>query len=80
MLHALKGILMIPDAPHAHHVAKNLLDSFDMMWRFVENSEIDLTNNLAERQIRKYVIYRKKSFLPGLKGSMNLWRGFYPSS
>ncbi len=62
MLHALKGILMIPDVPHAHRVAKNLLDSFDMMWRFVENSEIDLTNNLAERQIRKYVIYRKKSF------------------
>jgi len=32
-----------------------------MMWRFVDHSEIELTNNLAERQIRKYVIYRKKS-------------------
>jgi transposase len=33
-----------------------------MMWRFVQNSEIGLTNNLAERQIQKYAIYRKNSF------------------
>lgn len=61
LLYALKGILRIPDVPHAHRVAQNLLKCFDMMWRFVDHPEVELTNNLAERQIRKYVIYRKKS-------------------
>ena len=35
LLYALKGILRIPNVPHAHRVAQNLLKSFDMMWRFV---------------------------------------------
>ena len=61
MIYALKGILCVPDSPHAHRVAQNLLNCFDMMWRFVDNREIEPTNNLAERQIRKYVVYRKKS-------------------
>jgi transposase len=34
--------------------------SFAMMWLFVKKQGIAMTNNLAERQIRKYVIYRKK--------------------
>ncbi|MBP6952439.1 transposase [bacterium] len=53
MLYALKSILHVPDCPHAHRVVHNLLNSFDMMWRFVDNREIVPTNNLAERQIRK---------------------------
>lgn len=61
LIYALKGILRVPDCPHAHRVAQNLLNSFEMMWRFVDNREIEPTNNLAERQIRKYVVYRKKS-------------------
>ena len=61
MLYALKSVLNVPDCPHAHRVANNLLNSFEMMWRFVDNREIESTNNLAERQIRKYVVYRKKS-------------------
>jgi transposase len=61
MIYALKGILRVPDCPHAHRVAQNLLNCFEMMWRFVDNREIEPTNNLAERQIRKYVVYRKKS-------------------
>lgn len=61
MIYALKGILKVPDAPHAHRVAQNMIKAFDMMWRFVDHPEIEPTNNLAERQIRKYVIYRKKS-------------------
>ena len=61
MNYALKGILRVPNCPHAHRVAQNLLNSFEMMWRFVNNREIEPTNNLAERQIRKYVVYRKKS-------------------
>jgi transposase len=59
--YVLKRILQIPDVPHAHRVAQNLMKSFEMMWRFVDNREIEPTNNLAERQIRKYVVYRKKS-------------------
>ena len=61
MIHTLKGILQIPDVPQAHRVAQNLINSFEMMWRFVDNLDIEPTNNLAERQIRKYVVYRKKS-------------------
>jgi transposase len=61
LLYVLKRILQIPDVPHAHRVAQNLMKSFEMMWRFVDNREIEPTNNLAERQIRKYVVYRKKS-------------------
>jgi len=60
MLHILKGVLQVPDTPHAHKVAQNLLKSFTMMWRFVDHPEVEPTNNLAERQIRKYVVYRKK--------------------
>jgi transposase len=61
MIYTLKGILQVPDVPHAHRVAQNLIKCFDMMWRFVDHCEIEPLNNLAERQIRKYVIYRKKS-------------------
>jgi transposase len=61
MIYALKGVLKVPDILHAHRVVQNLLKCFDMMWRFVDHREIELTNNLAERQIRKYVVYRKKS-------------------
>ena len=31
-----------------------------MLWLFVKDRAIDMTNNLAERQLRKYVTYRKK--------------------
>ena len=61
MVYELKGILKVPNVPHAHRVAQNLLKSFGMMWRFVDDPDIEPTNNLAERQIRRYVVYRKKS-------------------
>lgn len=61
MLYEFKGILNVPNVPHAHRVAHNLLKSFGMMWRFVDDPDIEPTNNLAERQIRRYVVYRKKS-------------------
>ena len=78
LLYALKSILRVPDCPHAHRVAHNLLNSFDMMWRFVDNREIEPTNNLAERQIRKYVIYRKKSlFTWSQRGNEFIERIFY---
>ena len=59
MHYLLKRVLGVPDIIQAHRVAKNLLKAFDMMWRFADHPELEPTNNLAERQIRKYVIYRK---------------------
>lgn len=33
-----------------------------MLWRFMENDEIALTNNEAERALRGYVLWRKGSY------------------
>ena len=32
----------------------------EMLWRFMENDEIALTNNEAERALRGYVLWRKE--------------------
>ena len=37
------------DANQAHRVANNIIKPFEMMWRFVDDDEIDPTNNFAER-------------------------------
>lgn len=58
--HIFKIILRIRDIPQAHRVVRRMLKSFEMMWLFVRKQGIAMTNNLAERQIRKYVLYRKK--------------------
>jgi len=58
--YVFKCILRIRGIPQGHGVAKRILKSFEMLWRFVEDKAIDMTNNLAERQLRKYVTYRKK--------------------
>lgn len=51
------------EAIGAKRVAKNILKHEQMMWKFLENPDkIELTNNLAERQVRKFVCFRKKSF------------------
>jgi len=55
-----KKILRIRGIPHAHRVIGRMLKSFSMMWLFVKEKGIAMTNNLAERQLGKYVIYRKK--------------------
>jgi transposase len=39
-----------------------LLDNYEKVWAFAKNPEIEPTNNLAERDLRKLVIWRKKSF------------------
>jgi hypothetical protein len=31
-----------------------------MVWRFAQEEGVEMTNNLAEWQIRKYVLYREK--------------------
>ena len=59
----MKGIARAPDAIHAVRVAKNVMKFENMMWKFLDDpSNIPLTNNHAERQIRHYVVYRKNSY------------------
>jgi transposase len=61
--HYLRDIAWQSEATQASRVAKNIMKSEDMMWRFLENpKEIPLTNNHAEQQIRHYVVYRKNSY------------------
>lgn len=43
-------------------LCKNLLGSFDKLWTFTKVLGMEPTNNLAERDLRKLVIWRKKSF------------------
>ena len=62
MLYYLQNVSELDECKHARRVAGNILKSFDMMWRFVEDEEIEPTNNFAERQIKHYVKYRKNSF------------------
>ena len=61
MLHYLKRVSQLQECEQARRVAGNILKSFDMMWLFVENPEIEPTNNFAERQIKHHVKYRKNS-------------------
>jgi transposase len=62
MLHYLKRVSQLQECEQARRVANNILKSFEMMWLFVENPEIEPTNNFAERQIKHHVKYRKNSF------------------
>jgi len=40
----------------------NLLDDFDKLWTFTRIIGMEPTNNLAERDLRKLVIWRRKSY------------------
>ncbi|WP_369800036.1 IS66 family transposase [Wolbachia endosymbiont of Ctenocephalides felis wCfeT] len=72
----LKNISNLPEAIGASRVAKNIMKSDLMMWKFLDDPEnIPLTNNYAERQIRHYVVYRKVSyFTQSKRGNMFLER------
>jgi transposase len=62
-LHYLKQVANVANVCQASRIAKTILKSFDMMWRFLDDPiNIPLTNNHAERQIRHYVVYRKNSY------------------
>ena len=61
MLYYLKRISGIEECEQARRVANNILKSFDMMWLFIEDENIEPTNNFAERQIKHYIKYRKNS-------------------
>lgn len=39
-----------------------LLNNFDKLWRFTQISGMEPTNNMAERDLRKLVIWRRKSY------------------
>jgi len=41
---------------------KNLLESFNALWTFLEIDNLEPTNNHAERNLRPSVIWRKKYF------------------
>ncbi|MFO8072782.1 MAG: IS66 family transposase [Polyangia bacterium] len=41
---------------------RNLLELRDSLWKFVEVPGVEPTNNVAERTIRPYVLWRKSSF------------------
>jgi transposase len=43
-------------------ICESLLNNFDKLWAFVKVDDMEPTNNLAERDMRKLVIWRKKSF------------------
>ena len=59
----LKKPYGLPGLEQAKRVSRNILKTEKMMWFFLEDVlHISPTNNLAERQIRKYVIYRKTSY------------------
>ena len=60
LAYLFKQLLRIRGIPQAHRVVRRMVNSFAMMWRFVKDKTIEMTNNLAERQLRRYVIYRKK--------------------
>ncbi len=61
--HFLRKMTRVVNSTQASRMAAKMLRSEDMMWKFLRKPEvIDTTNNLAERQIRRYVIYRKNSF------------------
>jgi transposase len=61
MLYYLKTVSTLKECEQARRVARNLLKCFEMMWHFTMDTEIEPTNNFAERQIKHYVKYRKNS-------------------
>lgn len=61
--YGLKAIVRLPLATQASRVARNIMRAEPMLWKFYQDPlNIPLTNNLAERQIRHYVVYRKNSY------------------
>jgi transposase len=63
LLHNMKKLLQIDDVPRVHNTAKLMIKAEPMMWTFLRDPlGIPLTNNAAERQIRPFVVYRKKFF------------------
>ena len=45
-----------------HKLCNTLLEEFEKLWTFMKVPGMEPTNNLAERDLRKLVIWRKKSY------------------
>ena len=43
-------------------ICETLLDNFEKLWTFTRISDMEPTNNMAERDLRKLVIWRRKSY------------------
>ena len=43
-------------------LCERLLDCFSKLWTFSKFTDVDPTNNLAERDLRRVVLWRKKSY------------------
>jgi len=43
-------------------LSETLLDDFDKLWAFTKIRGMEPTNNLAERDLRKLVVWRRKSY------------------
>jgi transposase len=41
---------------------KNMLAHREALWTFIDNPQVEPTNNHAERELRKFVLWRKRSF------------------
>jgi len=44
------------------NLCETLLDNFEHLWQFASVEKMEPTNNLAERDLRKLVLWRKKSY------------------
>lgn len=59
---ALESGTQLKLADRTRRQCQHLLKDEDLCWTFLKSPAIPLTNNLAERAIRPYVIWRKLSF------------------
>jgi transposase len=50
------------EAPEFSGSCANMLVHWDAMWTFVDTPGVDPTNNHAERELRRLVLWRKRSF------------------
>ncbi len=63
MQYCMIKISYILEAKGASRTVKGIIKSEPMMWTFLDDPKnIPLTNNHVERQIRRYVVYRKNSY------------------
>lgn len=48
--------------PYVSGSCENMLEHWDAMWTFVEHRDVEPTNNHAERELRRLVLWRKRCF------------------
>ena len=58
---------MVHGSDKLFKLSETLLDDFDNLWMFTKIPGMEPTNNLAERDLRKLVMWRKKSY--GTRGA-----------